>query len=308
MSRSSRRTARPGGHAHTHSVPQPDGSSLGVDTGFHRPQRADRSHPVRLFGELGVKTQNSEMTHVHQVRRLRPGVRRGRASRAGGSSPGRPACCVAAVPADAGGDHALLPAGAGTDSMPVRRPSGGDSNAERTFWTEKSSAPTSLPLHGARGERRLVLRPDDGARLSGAVPLHVPGSPRPAGLKGSPQWRTVKGGSASMLRSVPPGFRSPAQQPRQAIRGHIPVSKCDDRRAAPKTSTPPSSPRTRRRPWACWRSHTGRNRMRSATCPTLSTTRFHRDPAVLPTRKRTGIMELPASLLQGPPGPGPGQL
>jgi predicted NAD/FAD-binding protein len=54
--------SRLGGHAHTHSVPQPDGSTLGVDTGFivHN----ERTYPtlLRLFAELGVKTQNSEMS------------------------------------------------------------------------------------------------------------------------------------------------------------------------------------------------------------------------------------------------------
>lgn len=54
--------ARLGGHAHTHDMPQPDGSTLGVDTGFivHN----ERTYPtlLRLFAELGVETQDSEMS------------------------------------------------------------------------------------------------------------------------------------------------------------------------------------------------------------------------------------------------------
>ena len=54
--------SRLGGHAHTHEMPQPDGSFLGVDTGFivHN----ERTYPtlLRLFAELGVETQASEMS------------------------------------------------------------------------------------------------------------------------------------------------------------------------------------------------------------------------------------------------------
>jgi uncharacterized protein len=54
--------SRLGGHAHTHDVPQADGSVLGIDTGFivHN----ERTYPtlLRLFAELGVETQPSEMS------------------------------------------------------------------------------------------------------------------------------------------------------------------------------------------------------------------------------------------------------
>lgn len=53
---------RLGGHAHTHNVPQQDGPALGIDTGFivHN----ERTYPtlLRLFAELGVETQGSEMS------------------------------------------------------------------------------------------------------------------------------------------------------------------------------------------------------------------------------------------------------
>ena len=54
--------SRLGGHAHTHDVTQQNGPTLGVDTGFivHN----ERTYPtlLRLFAELGVETQDSEMS------------------------------------------------------------------------------------------------------------------------------------------------------------------------------------------------------------------------------------------------------
>jgi uncharacterized protein len=53
---------RLGGHAHTHELPTPDGSVALVDSGFivHN----ERTYPnlLRLFAELGVQTQESEMS------------------------------------------------------------------------------------------------------------------------------------------------------------------------------------------------------------------------------------------------------
>lgn len=53
---------RLGGHAHTHDVPSATGGTIGVDSGFivHN----ERTYPnlLRLFGELGVRTNNTEMS------------------------------------------------------------------------------------------------------------------------------------------------------------------------------------------------------------------------------------------------------
>ena len=54
--------SRLGGHAHTHFVDRGDGTAVGVDSAFlvHN----DRTYPTlcRLFAELGVVTQGSEMS------------------------------------------------------------------------------------------------------------------------------------------------------------------------------------------------------------------------------------------------------
>jgi uncharacterized protein len=53
---------RLGGHAHTHRVASPDGTELAVDSGFI--VFNERTYPLltRLFGELGVTTQDAEMS------------------------------------------------------------------------------------------------------------------------------------------------------------------------------------------------------------------------------------------------------
>ena len=53
---------RPGGHAHTHDVTDSAGSALRIDSGFivHN----ERTYPnlLRLFAELGIRTQPTEMS------------------------------------------------------------------------------------------------------------------------------------------------------------------------------------------------------------------------------------------------------
>ncbi|MCH0542112.1 FAD-dependent oxidoreductase [Streptomyces sp. MUM 203J] len=53
---------RLGGHAHTHDVKAPDGGTLRVDSGFIVHNGRTYPHLLRLFRELGVSGQDSEMS------------------------------------------------------------------------------------------------------------------------------------------------------------------------------------------------------------------------------------------------------
>jgi len=53
---------RLGGHAHTHDVPDPDGGSHAVDSGFIVLNNVTYPWLRRLFGELGVQVRPTEMT------------------------------------------------------------------------------------------------------------------------------------------------------------------------------------------------------------------------------------------------------
>jgi predicted NAD/FAD-binding protein len=53
---------RLGGHAHTHDVPTSDGGLVAVDSGFIVHNEQTYPNLVRLFDELGVSTQDTEMS------------------------------------------------------------------------------------------------------------------------------------------------------------------------------------------------------------------------------------------------------
>ncbi|MFF7250281.1 NAD(P)/FAD-dependent oxidoreductase [Embleya sp. NPDC008237] len=53
---------RLGGHAHTHDIPADHGGTVPVDTGFLVHNERTYPHLIRLFAELGVRTQDAEMS------------------------------------------------------------------------------------------------------------------------------------------------------------------------------------------------------------------------------------------------------
>jgi predicted NAD/FAD-binding protein len=53
---------RLGGHAHTHDIPRASGGTIAVDTGFIVHNRRTYPTLLRLFEELGVSTQESDMS------------------------------------------------------------------------------------------------------------------------------------------------------------------------------------------------------------------------------------------------------
>lgn len=53
---------RLGGHAHTHEIESPDAGLIWVDTGFIVHNRATYPNLVRLFDQLGIETQETEMS------------------------------------------------------------------------------------------------------------------------------------------------------------------------------------------------------------------------------------------------------
>ena len=174
--------ARLGGHAHTHDVPQAGGPVLGIDTGFivHN----ERTYPtlLRLFAELGIETQDSEMSM--SVRCDGSGLEYAGARAKGRGILPRPATAAARpLPADARSRSRASTAGPGrcspsddaerrrrTDARPCASSCARESSAatsSRTSWTPVVSAVWSCD-------------PDHGAGLPGALPLHVPGPPRHA--------------------------------------------------------------------------------------------------------------------------------
>jgi uncharacterized protein len=74
--------ARLGGHAHTHAVPTATGGTVDVDSGFIVHNQATYPHLIRLFAELGVATQDSEMSM--SVRDVASGLEYAGARGAGG--------------------------------------------------------------------------------------------------------------------------------------------------------------------------------------------------------------------------------
>lgn len=198
--------SRLGGHAHTHEMPQPDGTFLGVDTGFivHN----ERTYPtlLRLFAELGVETQDSEMSM--SIRCDGCGLEYAGARDGGRGIIARPSSLLR-------GRYLLMllevtrfyrKARALLKTAPVAAVSGGDSVPELTlgeFLARENFSPYFIS-HFMTPVVSAVWSCDPTTAL--AYPARYLftflGHHGMLGVKGSPQWRTVTGGSARYVEKL----------------------------------------------------------------------------------------------------------
>ncbi|WP_308215172.1 NAD(P)/FAD-dependent oxidoreductase [Pseudarthrobacter sulfonivorans] len=225
--------SRLGGHAHTHSVPQPDGSALGIDTGFivHN----ERTYPtlLRLFAELGVKTQNSEMSMSIrcdgcglEYAGARDGGK-GIIARPSSLLRGRYLLMLAEIMRFYRRARALIDAtttsdgGSGTASSGTRSSGGGELTLGE-FLEQERFSPYFIS-HFMTPVVSAVWSCDPTTALSypARYLFTFLGHHGLLGIKGSPQWRTVTGGSGQYVEKLAatlPDIR--LNSPVTAIRRH----------------------------------------------------------------------------------------
>ncbi|MFE5491099.1 NAD(P)/FAD-dependent oxidoreductase [Streptomyces virginiae] len=208
---------RLGGHAHTHELTGPDGRPMGVDSGFivHN----ERTYPtlLRLFRELGISTQDAEMSM--SVRCDGCGLEYAGARGPAGLLTGRAALrgrylrLLAQVPVFHRRARRLLA------DPPSHHVTLGDFLREGRFSPyfvshfalPLVSAVWSCPAHTALSYPAAHL----------FTFLHHHGL---LSVTGSPQWKTVTGGSAAYVEAVAKGVHrvrtsSPVQAVHRAARG-----------------------------------------------------------------------------------------
>jgi uncharacterized protein len=198
--------SRLGGHAHTHDLPQPDGSTIGVDTGFivHN----ERTYPtlLRLFAELGVETQDSEMSMSIrcdgcglEYAGARGGAR-GIIARPSSLLRGRYLLMLLEVTRFYRKARALL------DTAPPSSISGDVAVPEPTLgeFLERENFSAYFISHFMTPVVSAVWSCDPTTAL--AYPARYLftflGHHGMLGVKGSPQWRTVSGGSARYVEKL----------------------------------------------------------------------------------------------------------
>lgn len=192
--------SRTGGHAHTHELPTSDGGVAGVDSGFivHN----ERTYPnlLRLFAELGVATQPSDMSM--SVRCEGCGLEYAGARKLGGLFPqasnlARPQYLRMLGEVVRFHRHArrvLADERAGDITLGAFLAVGGYSR----YFTEHFMLPVVSAVWSA-GESVSMAYP---ARYLFTF-LHHHGL---LAVGGSPQWRTVTGGSRSYVERVVKGL------------------------------------------------------------------------------------------------------
>ena len=249
--------------------------------------------------------------HVGALRRLRARVR------------GRPRARRRLRPAGQRGAPALPPHAGGGEALPPRAPDGCSTRRRRTDATpDPGRLPRRRPLlavlraalHGAAGVVRVVVRAPHRARcIPRATCSRSSITTGCSSVSGSPQWRTVVGGSRSYVERAAKELTAtelstPVAQRRAESPSGIEIRDDADDRA--HASTRPSSPPTPTRPSRCSPTRPPRSARRSARSRTRrNETVLHTDASVLPThRAGARVVELPARRVRGDGRRGAGQL
>ncbi|KQX49781.1 MULTISPECIES: FAD-dependent oxidoreductase [unclassified Streptomyces] len=204
---------RLGGHAHTHELPTAGGETLHVDTGFIVHNERTYPHLVRLFRELGVTTQDSEMSmsvrcdgcglEYAGARGIRgllgsDGARRGRHLR-----------MLADVPRFHRAARRLLASDDTTRTL-------GDFLRAHRF-SARFVSHFAIPLVSAVWS----CAPDTALRYPAAYLFRFLDHHGLLAVTGSPQWKTVTGGSAAYVERIAKGLASvrTATPVRAVVRG-----------------------------------------------------------------------------------------
>ncbi|WP_405852310.1 FAD-dependent oxidoreductase [Streptomyces sp. NBC_00090] len=191
---------RLGGHAHTHELPTREGGTVRVDTGFIVHNERTYPHLLRLFRELGVSTQDSEMTMSVRCDGCGleyAGARGPRGLLGGGNlRRGRYLRMLADVPRFHRAARRLLATGDDTATLGA-------------FLRDHHFSPYftghfAIPLVSAVWS----CPADTALRYPAAYLFRFLDHHGLLSLSGSPQWKTVTGGSAAYVDRVAKGIAS----------------------------------------------------------------------------------------------------
>ncbi|MFD0380080.1 NAD(P)/FAD-dependent oxidoreductase [Streptomyces sp. NPDC127112] len=192
--------ARLGGHAHTHEVPAAGGGTLGVDTGFIVHNERTYPHLLRLFRELGVSTQDAEMSMSVRCDGCGleyAGARGPRGLLGGGNLlRGRHLLMLAEVPRFHRAARRLLAGGDATRTL------GAFLRQER--FSPYFVSHFAIPLVSAVWS----CAPDSALRYPAAYLFRFLDHHGLLSVTGSPRWRTVTGGSRAYVERA---AKSPAR-------------------------------------------------------------------------------------------------
>ncbi|WP_030202767.1 NAD(P)/FAD-dependent oxidoreductase [Streptomyces sp. NRRL S-87] len=185
---------RIGGHAHTHELPAREGGTLAVDTGFIVHNERTYPHLLRLFRELGVATQDAEMSMSVRCDGCGleyAGARGVRGLLGGGNARrGRHLLTLADVPRFHRAARRLLSADDSTRTL-------GDFLRDHRFSAHFTNH-FALPLVAAVWS----CAPDTALRYPAVYLFRFLDHHGLLSVTGSPQWKTVTGGSAAYVERV----------------------------------------------------------------------------------------------------------